>query len=79
MWEKYGTAITMRTNYNDPTTKQPPKVNIYNRPARPTSEARASSTASSPVACIWRSAQVSTRAYAGVIAMTTGQNRDGVR
>ncbi len=78
MWEKYGTAITQRTNYNDPTTKQPPKVNIYNRPGEATQ--RGSRQLNGLIARGVQLAvcQVSTRAYAGAIATATGAKQDAV-
>ena len=30
MWEKYGTTIAARSKVEDPKTKQPPKINIFN-------------------------------------------------
>lgn len=78
MWEKYGTAITMRTNYNDPTTKQPPKVNIYNRPGAANERGTRQLDAIIARGVHLAVCQVSTRAYAGVIAMTTGQKQETV-
>ncbi len=79
MWEKYGTAITQRTKYNDPTTNQPPKVNIYNRPGTAANE-RGSRQLDGLVARGVHLAvcQLSTRAYAGVIATNTGQKQETV-
>ena len=33
IWAKYGTPMTVRTNFNDPKTKQPPTINLYNSAA----------------------------------------------
>jgi len=30
IWAKYGGTITQRTNFNDPKTKQPPTINLFN-------------------------------------------------
>lgn len=30
VWAKYGAPITQRTNFNDPKTKQPPTINLFN-------------------------------------------------
>jgi hypothetical protein len=78
MWEKYGTAITQRTKYNDPTTNEPPKVNIYNRPGA--ANERGSRQLDGLIARGVHLAvcQVSTRAYAGAIAMATGAKQDAV-
>jgi hypothetical protein len=78
MWEKYGDAIFMRTKFNDPLTSQPPRVNIYNRPG-PAGD-RGSRQLDGLIARGLHLAvcQLSTRNYAGVIAMTTGQKQEAV-
>jgi intracellular sulfur oxidation DsrE/DsrF family protein len=32
IWAKYGATITQRTNFNDPKTKRPPTLNLFNSP-----------------------------------------------
>lgn len=79
MWEKYGTAITQRTKYNDPTTNQPPKVNIYNRPEATANERGARQLDGLVARGVHLAVcQLSTRAYAGVIATSTGAKQDAV-
>lgn len=78
MWEKYGTAITTRTKYNDPATNQPPKVNIYNRPGGASERGTRQLDGLIARGVHLAVCQVSTRAYAGVIAMTTGQKQETV-
>jgi hypothetical protein len=40
IWGKHGVAITQRTQYNDPTTNQPPKVNVFAAPPDPSQRGR---------------------------------------
>jgi intracellular sulfur oxidation DsrE/DsrF family protein len=79
IWAKHGAAITQRTEYMDPATKQPPKVNLFaGTPGeRPQAERRSLSGLAA------RGVQfavcgVSTRNYAGAIATATGGNADEV-
>jgi intracellular sulfur oxidation DsrE/DsrF family protein len=78
MWEKYGTAMTTRTKYNDPTTNQPPAVNIYNRPGSANERGTRQLDGLIARGVHLAVCQVSTRAYAGVIATATGAKQEAV-
>ncbi len=78
VWAKYGGPITARTNFNDPKTKQPPTINMFNSTAYGPALSNRGNTLESLVKRGLRLAvcQVSTRAYAGAIAMANGITPD---
>jgi hypothetical protein len=80
IWGKYGVAITQRTKFNDPTTNQPPKINIYNSTSGDPSQGGRGTTLNSLVARGVHLAvcQISTRTYSGTIATATGGKADAI-
>lgn len=80
VWTKYGVTITQRTNFNDPMTKQPPKINLYNSTAHGTSLPNRGTTLDSLLKRGVHLAvcQLSTRANAGAIAAAAGVSADAI-
>ena len=80
VWGKYGEQITQRTNFNDPTTKQAPKVNLFNSTAHANLLTNRGTTLSTLLARGLRLAvcMQSSRGYAAGIAMTTGATPEAV-
>jgi hypothetical protein len=73
IWSKYGRVFAQRLNFNDPKTKQPPDVNLYNAPA---SASMLTSLGITLDSVTKRGAQlavcrVATRNFAGAIAAAT--------
>lgn len=80
MWAKYGTAIAARSKVEDPKTKQPPKINIFN--ARDYGEALGN-RGSTLDSLFKQGVQLavcasSTRAYATSIAQAIGGDGDAI-
>jgi hypothetical protein len=73
VWAKYGVPITARTNYNDPKTKQPPKVNVFNVTDRGITLDGLLKRGLHLGVC-----QVSSRGYAAGIAQATGATPEAV-
>jgi intracellular sulfur oxidation DsrE/DsrF family protein len=80
MWAKYGTAIAARAGVEDPKTKLPPKINIFNSgdygdllPGRGTTLNSLVKQGLQLAVCA-----TSTRGYAGSIAQATGGNADAI-
>jgi intracellular sulfur oxidation DsrE/DsrF family protein len=73
VWAKYGVQITRRTNYNDPKTKEPPTINLFNATDRATTVDSLLKRGLRLGVC-----QVSTRGNAAAIAMATGGTADAV-
>jgi intracellular sulfur oxidation DsrE/DsrF family protein len=78
IWAKYGAPITARTGLNDPNTKQPPAVNLFN-----TTAAGLPSLGTTIDGLIKRGVhfavcQMATRFLAGQLAQSTGGNADAV-
>jgi len=74
IWSKYGRVLAQRLNFNDPKTKHPPDVNLYNVPA---SASMLTSLGITIDSVTKRGAQlavcrVATRNLAGAIAAATG-------
>jgi len=74
IWSKYGRVFAQRLNFNDPKTKQPPNVNLYNAPG---SVSMLTSLGITLDSVTKRGAQlavcrVATRNFAGAIAAATG-------
>ena len=80
VWAKYGVTITQRTNFNDPNTKEPPKINLYNSTAYGTSLANRGTTLDSLLKRGVHLAvcQISTRGNAGAIAAAAGVSADAI-
>ena len=77
IWAKHGAAITQRTQYNDPGTNQPPKVYLFTGSVgdRPQGERRSLATLTARGVRL-AGCGVSTRNYAGAIAVATGGTTD---
>jgi hypothetical protein len=73
IWGKYGVPITARTSYNDPRTKEPPKVNLFNVTDRGITLDSLIKRGLHLAVC-----QVSSRGYAGAMAAATGGTADAV-
>jgi len=80
IWQKYGVPITQRTNFNDPKTKQPPTINLFNSAAYGPALTNRGTTIDSLLkrglhlgVC-----QVSTRGYVNGIATATSGNADAI-
>ena len=80
IWAKYGVTITQRTNFNDPKTKQPPALNLFNSTAYGGSLTNRGTTLDSLLKRGLHLAvcQVSTRGNAGAIATATGGTADTI-
>jgi intracellular sulfur oxidation DsrE/DsrF family protein len=80
IWAKYGTPMTVRTNFNDPKTKQPPTINLYNSAAYgPALNNRGNTLDSLLKRGIHMAVcQVSTRGNAATMAAATGATADAV-
>ncbi len=80
MWSKYGSIFTQRTGLNDPKTKEPPKVNLYNASGYGNTLANNGLTVDS---LLKRGAhlavcRLATRNLAGLVANATGSTADKV-
>jgi len=80
MWAKYGAPIAAQAEYEDPKTKEPPVVNVYNSAEPGRSTPNRGTTADS---LLKRGLQLAvcstaTRAFAGSIAAKTGGTTDAV-
>jgi len=80
IWSKYGTQIAERNGFNDPKTKQPPTINMFNSTAYGGALTSRGNTLDGLLkrglhlgVC-----QQSTRGYAAGIAMATGATADAV-
>jgi intracellular sulfur oxidation DsrE/DsrF family protein len=80
MWAKYGMALAARSKVDDPKTKLPPKMNLYNAAGYGELLHNRSTTLDSLfkegvqlAAC-----SLSTHGYAGVIAQAVGGNADAI-
>ena len=71
IWSKYGVTITQRTNFNDPNTKQPPTINVYNATSRGTTLDSLLKRGVHLAVC-----QLSTRGNAAAIATAAGVSAD---
>lgn len=81
LWAKYGAQITtQRTNFNDPKTKQPPTINLFNSTAYGPALPNRGNTLDSLIKRGLRLGvcQVSTRGYAAGIAMAVGATPDAI-
>lgn len=80
VWAKYGAIITQRTNFNDPKTKQPPTINLFNSADYGTALTNRGNTLDSLIRRGLHLAvcQVSTRGNAAAIAAATGGTADVV-
>ncbi len=80
IWAKYGVTITQRTNFNDPKTKQPPTINLYNSSAYGVALTNRGNTLDSLLKRGLHLAvcDVSTRGNAGAIATATGGTTEAI-
>jgi len=80
IWAKYGVMLTQPTNFNDPETKQAPKINIFNSPTRVGSLPSLGTTLDSLLKKGVHIAvcQLATRRFAGAIAQATSGNADSI-
>jgi intracellular sulfur oxidation DsrE/DsrF family protein len=80
IWAKYGSPITQRTNFNDPKTKQPPTINLFNS----TGYGGALTNRGTPLDSLLKRGlhlavcQISTRGNAGGIAAATGGTAEAI-
>ncbi len=80
MWAKYGPTISQRISFNDPQTKEPAKINVYNSTAHAAALPSLGNTLDGVLkrgvhlgVC-----QLATRLFAGGLAQATGGNADAV-
>ena len=80
IWAKYGAPITQRTNFNDPKTKQPPTINLFNATGYGAALTNRGNTLDSLLKRGLHLAvcQMSTRGNAGAIAAATGGTAEAV-
>ncbi|HEY3159420.1 MAG TPA: hypothetical protein VGJ78_10705 [Vicinamibacterales bacterium] len=80
IWAKYGKPIAERNSFMDPKTKQAPTVNLFNATGYGTQLPNRGNTIDALIKRGLRMGvcQVSTRGYAGAIAMATGSTQDVV-
>lgn len=80
VWSKYGTPITQRTNFNDPATKQPPKINLFNSTTHGATLPNRGNTLDSLLKRGVHLAvcQVSTRGNSAAIAAATGSTAEAI-
>ena len=80
VWGKYGATITQRTNFNDPKTKRPPTINLFNSPDYGTLLTNRGNTLDSLLKRGIHLAvcQVSTRGNSAAIAMATGSTPEAI-
>jgi hypothetical protein len=76
IWGKHGVAITRRSQFNDPTTNQPPKVNVFAPPAGTPERGRQGLTGVIARGVHLAVCGVSTRNYAATIAEAGGGAAD---
>jgi len=79
MWAKYGAGLTGVTSLNDPKTKQPPTINVYNV-AGNDSLASMGTTVDTLVkrGVHFAVCQMATRFFAGMLATASGGNADAI-
>jgi intracellular sulfur oxidation DsrE/DsrF family protein len=80
IWAKYGVNLTLPTNFNDPETKQAPKVNMFNASAL---AARLPSLGTTLDSLLKKGVhlavcQMATRRFAGAISQAAGGTADAV-
>lgn len=80
VWAKYGATITQRTNFNDPKTKRPPTLNLFNSPDYGTLLTNRGNTLDSLLKRGIHLAvcQVSTRGNSAAIATATGSTPEAI-
>ena len=80
MWAKHGPALSQRINFNDPQTKQPAKINVYNSAAHVATLPSGGNTLDAVLKRGVHLAvcQMATRFFAGGLAQATGGNADAV-
>ena len=80
MWAKYGLELAARSKVDDPKTKLPPKMNLYNVPGYGELLHNRGTTLDSLFKQRVQLAvcSISTRGYSGVIAQAVGGNTDAI-
>ena len=80
MWAKYGMPIATRAKVDDPKTKMPPKINIFNTAEYGDLLANRGGTLDAlfKLGVQLAVCATSTRGYAAAIAQATGGNADGI-
>jgi hypothetical protein len=80
MWAKYGQTLGSRINFNDPQTKQPPKLNVYNSAAHVPTLPSFGTTLDTVLKRGVHLAvcEMATRFFAGAIAEASGGNADNI-
>ena len=79
IWAKHGVAITQRTQYNDPSTNQPPKTNLFAGTGGGGGQGGRNSLITLAERGVqFAVCQISTRNYAATIATATGASADAV-
>lgn len=79
MWAKYGAPLAARSKMEDPKTKQPPKLNIYNSADyRELPSMGNTLEGVAKLGGLFAICSLSTRGYAGVIARATGGKVDAI-
>jgi intracellular sulfur oxidation DsrE/DsrF family protein len=79
MWAKYGVGLTGVTSLNDPKTKQPPTINVYNA-AGNDSLASMGTTVDTLIkrGVHFAVCQMATRFFSGMLATASGGNADTI-
>ena len=78
IWAKYGAPITALTGFNDPATKQPPRVNLFNTTAATLPSFGVTIDSLIKRGVHFAVCQMATRFIAGQLAQSTGANADAV-
>jgi intracellular sulfur oxidation DsrE/DsrF family protein len=78
MWAKYGVQMTALTGFDDPATKQPPRVNLFNTPAATLPSFGTTIDSLVKRGVHFAVCQMATRFFAGQLAQGTGANADAI-
>ena len=78
VWAKYGTLIAARTGLNDPKTKRPPAVNLFNTTAEGLTNLGTTVDSLVKRGVHFAVCQMATWFFAGQLAQATGGNADAV-
>jgi intracellular sulfur oxidation DsrE/DsrF family protein len=78
MWAKYGAPMTALTGLNDPATKQPPRVNLFNTTAATLPSLGVTIDTLIKRGVHFAVCQMATRFISGQLAQATGANADTV-
>jgi intracellular sulfur oxidation DsrE/DsrF family protein len=78
VWAKYGTQLTALTGFNDPATKQPPRVNLYNTPVEALPSLGTTIDTLVKRGVRFAVCQMATQLFAQQLAQATGGTADAV-